>query len=616
MMWGLVNLWQSGKEGAYAVRHGRQPVNTFGRPRAGESSTEEQGPHRPNFFEKAFSCLFPYGRGGIEADQQVNVDFRDHVRWALEYHDCRFRVHETFPFVAFGILQRRQALSSARLQMRRKTFETEARILSSITVEKLEAARREEEQGSPISDPVVRLLRRHVHATASRVQGSDQTRYQLRSQIWATSIYLNPPSLWVTINPDDLHDPIPQIFAGQEIDLNAFLATLGPDKENRAKNIADDPYAAAKYFHFIIRTILETLFGVDASGFRVKSRAGIFGHVSAYFGTVESQNRGSLHLHMLIWLKDAPTADEMREMLKSEAFREKVKTFIKANLRAHIPDLNSVQDLKRIPNETEIAYSRPPHPDSPDYDDQLRDFERRVVRAKQVHTCAPRRCLIFNKYGQLVCKRRAPFELAEDNYVEESGKWGSMRTFAYLNGYIPGISVNGRCNNDGKLLTNGEDTKNVSFYVTSYAAKKQGKMSNMSAVLARGYAYHLEHSTYVDSLRDNQRLMIFRLVNTINREQELAAPMVMSYLMGCGDVYRSHHYVPIYWSSFVAALYKQFPELQRARRYVITCPYEVQGINWYIVILVRRTSRREIACREDKRRRLRTSPRTSKKVQM
>jgi len=52
-------------------------------------------------------------------------------------------------------------------------------------------------------------------------------------------------------------------------------------------------------------------------------------------------------------------------------------------------------------------------------------------------------------------------------------------------------------------------------------------------------------------------------MQTINREQELAAPMVMSYLMGWGDTYRSHHYTPIYWSSFVSSLLKVFPELTK-----------------------------------------------------
>jgi hypothetical protein len=86
----------------------------------------------------------------------------------------------------------------------------------------------------------------------------------------------------------------------------------------------------------------------------------------------------------------------------------------------------------------------------------------------------------------------------------------------------------------------------------------------MSAILAKGYAYHSKCSTYTDSIHDQQRLLLFHLVHCINREQELAAPMVMSYLMGWGDTYCSHHYTPIYWSSFVSSLLEAFPELTKS----------------------------------------------------
>ena len=119
MAWGLSNLWQEGGEGTYAVRHGKRAVNDFGRPRPGE----EVDMDRPNFFEKAFPCLFPYGCGGIEADRPIDISFIAHVRWALAYHDRRFRRHETFPFVSFGIIQWRQALASARIQMNQRQFE-------------------------------------------------------------------------------------------------------------------------------------------------------------------------------------------------------------------------------------------------------------------------------------------------------------------------------------------------------------------------------------------------------------------------------------------------------------------------------------------------------------
>ena len=69
MLWGLANLWTEGHEGGYSVRHGRRPVSDFGQPRWHEVEAENLEADRPNFFEKAFPCLFPYGCGGIEADR-------------------------------------------------------------------------------------------------------------------------------------------------------------------------------------------------------------------------------------------------------------------------------------------------------------------------------------------------------------------------------------------------------------------------------------------------------------------------------------------------------------------------------------------------------------------
>ncbi|KAF8145651.1 hypothetical protein K438DRAFT_1735322 [Mycena galopus ATCC 62051] len=577
MAWGLMNLWKEDKEGGYAVRHGRIPVNDFGQ---SQNPEEALDPDRPNFFEKAFPCLFPYGRGGLEADRPVKLGFGDHIKWLLQYHDRRFRRHETFPFVVFGILQRRQALIPIRgyyhwtvflmIQMRRKNFEKDARILATITTAKLEQASREEEQRIPISDPAVRLLRQHVHAAVSRVSGSNQSRCQSRSEIFSTAIFCQPWSLWITINPIDIHDPIAQIFVGEDINLDHFVASVGPDKDKRAANIALDPYAAAKFFHFMLRTILETLFGVESTAFQFRSSMGILGEIAAYYAMVEAQNRAALHGHMLVALKHTPNPDQILELLKQESFRAKISAYIQANLRAYLPGLETAESVKQIPVEKEIAYNRPPNPDAADYDAQIRDFELRLARTEQTHTCELRRCLIPTKTGYYRCKRRAPFPRSMEDSIDESGKWTQKRLYEFMNSWNPGILVNVRCNNDIKLLTNGSDTQNVTFYIAgSYAAKPQQKAHNLSAILAKGYAYHLANlggrtsEKYVDDLRNMQRLLLFRLVHTINREQELGAPMVISYLMGWGDKYRSHRYVPIYWSSFIGALFRVFPELKQ-----------------------------------------------------
>ena len=75
-----------------------------------------------------------------------------------------------------------------------------------------------EEQKLGISDPAVGLLRRTVQDVLGRVIGSNEQRQQMWSQIWSTSVYLGPPSLWITISPSDINNPVARLlFAGASI---------------------------------------------------------------------------------------------------------------------------------------------------------------------------------------------------------------------------------------------------------------------------------------------------------------------------------------------------------------------------------------------------------------
>ncbi|OAX32668.1 hypothetical protein K503DRAFT_794698 [Rhizopogon vinicolor AM-OR11-026] len=217
MSWGLNNLWVNGTEGEYSVKHSSCPVNDF-------------------------------------QDRGTSAAGEDALCQNL------FHTHETFPFFAFGILQCRQALHSARIQMQRSAFDCDAKLLLTIDQGMLREAAQEEERNILTSQPAIAILRMLVYAAAGRVMDSDHSHYQLQSQIWSTTIYMNPPSLWITINLCDLHNPLVQVLAGCEINMDALSSVVGPSKEERARNIAHDPYAAAKFFHFTIQAVLETLY--------------------------------------------------------------------------------------------------------------------------------------------------------------------------------------------------------------------------------------------------------------------------------------------------------------------------------------------------------------------
>ena len=133
-----------------------------------------------------------------------------------------------------------------------------------------------------------------------------------------------------------------------------------------------------------------------------------------------------------------------------------------------------------------------------------------------------------------------------------------------MNAWNPTVSICTRCDNDIKVLLNGQDTINITYYVMGYSYKNQQHNHNISAVVARNFAYHVEQSKYAETLQDQQCLLLFRIVNAMNSDQELAAPMVISFLMGWGDTYTSHSYTPVYWSTFISSLLKEHPSLAHA----------------------------------------------------
>lgn len=136
--------------------------------------------------------------------------------------------------------------------MLKRNFLRDARAITSITAEDIQKAVAEIQANQKPSDDRLKRLNEMVFGCGGRVMGSNETRAGYRSEIWATSVWKRPMNLWITINPNDLHDPLVQVLAGEQIDMDRFNRRFGPDARKRARNVAFDPYAAAKYFNMTV----------------------------------------------------------------------------------------------------------------------------------------------------------------------------------------------------------------------------------------------------------------------------------------------------------------------------------------------------------------------------
>ena len=63
--------------------------------------------------------------------------------------------------------------------------------------------------------------------------------------------------------------------------------------------IAEDPVLQALFFDVVFRAVIHILLGFDND-----PKVGILGEVSAHYDVIESQGKGTLHAHGLIWLTD------------------------------------------------------------------------------------------------------------------------------------------------------------------------------------------------------------------------------------------------------------------------------------------------------------------------
>jgi hypothetical protein len=226
---------------------------------------------------------------------------------------------------------------------------------------------------------------------------------------------------------------------------------------------------------------------------------GILGFVNGYFNIIEAQERGSLHVHKLLWLKHASNANEMLEFLTQPGFCEKIAKYVEYNIQTHLKGFDD-EYVAKTGREKHISYSRPPNPRSNQWKAEMKVVEQNLARAHQVHVCKPTTCLQKNRQGVLVCKHHAPWPLVKRTVIHAMGMLDQRQSYQFFNGYLPAVLLCLRCNNDMKAVLFGAETKHIGGYLTNYQNKDSSKSYNMSALLGPALKYHQSHQPHMESL--------------------------------------------------------------------------------------------------------------------
>jgi hypothetical protein len=94
-----------------------------------------------------------------------------------------------------------------------------------------------------------------------------------------------------------------------------------------------DPVAVARFFHYIYKSVLDSLLSYKSTDI------GILGDVSNYFGVVESNGRGMLYLYTLVWVRGNLDFIRLRDRILADGdFAHRMIAFLEAIVKHSLHD--------------------------------------------------------------------------------------------------------------------------------------------------------------------------------------------------------------------------------------------------------------------------------------
>ncbi|KAF5370899.1 hypothetical protein D9615_009822 [Tricholomella constricta] len=292
--------------------------------RVGQHNKMESIYNNPDLYPQMFPWLFPYGLGGV-GSTSLSDDL--HKKHLLMYHDKRFQTDLAFPFAAFSHRQIKAAATGGYLAVDSKNFDDITDRLLSVNQDVLGDIAKRMAQGEvvkPVTEDEKACFQviRDLDHVGGKVDGSVSSKKYMRNEIWSLVANQGAPSWYITLSPSDMSHPICLYFADEKETFQPLIRGY----DERFRLIAKNPVAAARFFDFMVKLFIKHVLGFGTD------HAGIYGETSAYYGTVEQQGRLTLHLHLLLWIRNGLTPEEARKAIMDpdSPFQQQLVRYLEA----------------------------------------------------------------------------------------------------------------------------------------------------------------------------------------------------------------------------------------------------------------------------------------------
>ncbi|KAM6504652.1 hypothetical protein FSOLCH5_015387 [Fusarium solani] len=521
-----------------------------------------------SFFAKTFPTLLSFGVGGPWLVEEAtlepvrgpadipgaeaaardllssrNMSLRTWADIVLRRHGGRFATHHIFAFLVFNMGVRSRNRRVSMLSVTRKNFRKVERIVRSLTADRLAAARAELGSSGRTTDEGVKELLRSLSLYGFRQPMSRELRLSMRHKIQALIVRYGVPAIWFTINPNDITNPVKlRLAAYRTRDPEAaeeFLRSLDMSFK-RVRLSISDPMSSAIFFHREMTLFFEHYVKVGDES--------VFERIGQYYGAVETNERGALHVNGLLWLHGNVRLSSMLADIDSEdqaAYRERIVQYINS---VFCEDLDQ-EGYCAVQAERSVTSDISSLLDNIEQFSAAFDEEANFCAgATQIHTHSPT-CVKYSlgKKGPKgdLCRFKAPWKLVEETAFTPDGVLQIRRSHPMVNRWNKAIAVGLRHNHDISFIATQRKTMALVYYVTNYATKVEdptwkrvaAAAELLPVVSAGGQPAAGEDAAGSvigddDGAKNKTRQFLMRVANRIFTERPLSQVEVVAHLLG------------------------------------------------------------------------------------
>ncbi|XP_044714565.1 PIF1 protein [Hirsutella rhossiliensis] len=279
----------------------------------------------------------------------------------------------------------------------------------------------------------------------------------------------------------------------------------------------------------------------------------VFGKISHYYATVETNERGSLHLHGLLWLDGNMRLPNLIGDMANpaeEAYRAQVIRYVDSVFHECLDeDAGKAvrQERKPIHPVEEVMASTSALTAA--FDDESNFIAYCCQVHSHTYTCL-KYSLKDRRTGtdpqrRTACRFKAPWKIVDETGFTEDGLLQIRRNHPLVNRYNKSLAVGLRHNHDVSMILTKTKGLAMVYYITNYATKLETPMWKRIALAAEvarqlreagGTRLRTPGPTLPDDRQqvvlNESRQFLMRTANRIFSERQLSAVEVCYHLLG------------------------------------------------------------------------------------